>query len=191
MSHHANNFPDDLINIHHLAFRCGVGSQILGRHVFDAKHHVGFAGDRCSVRQPAGTAAHAFNNEVGSSRFRIGVQIANLGAQSFHGGEITEREVDPHVVVINGLGNMHDRHPLHIGRKAILIHLQLVGGLQSIVATDRHQSVDTDGAQSFVDAFQRSRLFWILQMIRRSDLLAGVGTSRPDDDAFLAACSAK
>jgi hypothetical protein len=83
------------------------------------------------------------------------VQVSNFGTQSFNGGEVAEGEIDAGVVVVDGLGNMHDRHAFLAFGKPILEGLQLVGGFERIIAADGDQRINTQRSQAFVNSTQR------------------------------------
>ena len=115
------------------------------------------------------------------------MQIADFCSERFDSGEVSEREINPHVIVIDRLRNMNDRHTFLVSGQAVLIHLQLVGRLQRVVAADGNQSIDANGPQCFVHSLQRGGFFGIIQMFRSGDLFARIRASRADDDAFFAA----
>ena len=80
--------------------------KVTGHDVFDTDHQAGFAGDRGTVRKPAGTAAHRFGQKVGSGRFGIVNQVANFGGQKIDGGEKAKRKINAVIIVVNCLGQM-------------------------------------------------------------------------------------
>ena len=76
------------IEIHGAAFalftRRGVGRGfdllVLAGDVFDADHQAGLAGDGRPIGQPAGAAAHALGQEIGT----VGLRVGHPGPRAFH-----------------------------------------------------------------------------------------------------------
>jgi hypothetical protein len=63
--------------------------------VFDTHHHARFAGDRGTIGEPSGAAAHRFAKEVRPTGGGVVVEVADFFGQRFDGREVTEGEVDP------------------------------------------------------------------------------------------------
>ena len=115
---------------------------VLAGDVLDADHQAGLAGDGHAVGQPAGAAAHALGEEVAAVGLGVGQQVADLGGEELDGREVAEGEVDAHVVVVDRLGQVDDRDAAAARRELLLEELELVGGLERVVAADGDQGVD-------------------------------------------------
>ena len=68
-------------------------------------------------------------------------------------------------------------------RQVFLEQLELVGGLERIVAADRDEGIDAQRSQSLVNRSQGRRAVGVGQMAGMRDVLAGVGPGRADHDA--------
>ena len=73
------------------------------------------------------------------------------------------------------------------GGQVLLEHLELVGGLERVVAADRDQGVDAERAEGVVDGLQRRGPLGIAQVGRVGDVLARVGPRGADQDALAVA----
>ena len=164
----------------------GVGDGLLGHdvvdQVFDREHQARLAGDGRAIGQPAGAAAHRLDHEVHAAGLGVGEQVADLARQELDRGEVAEREVDSAVVVVDRLGNVHDGDSRGIGAQVVLEPLELVGGLQGVVAADRYQGVDAQRCERPMDRPKLGRPLGIGQMRRVRDVLARVGARRADHD---------
>ena len=68
-------------------------------------------------------------------------------------------------------------------RQVFLEQLELVGGLEGVVAADRDQRIDAQRSQGLVNRSQGRGAAGVGQMAGMSDVLAGVGPGRADHDA--------
>ena len=73
------------------------------------------------------------------------------------------------------------------GGQLLLEELELVGGLQRVVAADRDQGVDAQRDQRVVDGLQRRGPLRVLQVAGIGDVLAGIGPGGADQDALAVA----
>ena len=112
--------------------------------VFDAEDQARLAGDGRAVGQPAGASAHGFDQEEHPAGLGIGQQVADLARQGLDRREISEREIDSAVVVVDGLGNVNDRDPPLAGGQILLDSFEFVGGFERVVAADRDQCIDSE-----------------------------------------------
>ena len=158
-NHRRHEAIDHFLDVHDVASRLLAGSRIdhffgaavFSGDVFDADHGAGFARHGHAVGQPAGAAAHGFDEKVRAAGFGVAQQVATFGGQRVDGRKIAERKVDAHVVVVDRLGQVDQGHPRLVLRQAILIQLELVGRFQRIVAADRDHGIDADRPQGLVD----------------------------------------
>ena len=193
--HRLDDPLDDAIDVHHLASGDSAIRlddlflrRILAADILDARHETRLAGNRRSIGQPTGTPAHRLAQEVRLVRLSVVNQIPNLRRQELHGREIPERKVDPPIVVVDRLGQMHNGNPLFRLRQTVHVHLELVGGLERIVAADRDEAVDLQRSKSVIDAAQRRRSLRVIQMVDMGDVLSGVGACRADQDSLRVSC---
>ena len=182
---------DDLVDHHDptLARRAGLGvgqgflgHQVVGE-VFDGEDQAGLAGDGRAIGQPARAAAHRLDQEVHPARLGVGQQIADLAGQGLDGREIAEGEVDAPVIVIDRLGHVNHGDSRLFRGQVILEPLELVGGLERVVAADRDQGIHAQRGERPMDRAKLGRALGIGQVSGLRDVLAGVRPRRPDQDA--------
>ena len=63
-----------------------------------------------------------------------------------------------------------------------MVHFQFVRGLKGVIATDRDEGVDFEGAEPFVDAAQGGDEFGVFEVIGAVDVFPGVGPGGADHD---------
>jgi len=152
-------------------------------HIFGREHHVGFAGDRYTVRQPTRLAAHRFDDEIAAGGDAICAQIQQLLRHHVDRREEPEREVDATVVVVDRLGQMHDVNSGFVRDVVVLILVEEVGRLESVVTADRDERIDIEGAQGAVNPAEPLGFLGIEQVCGGLDGSAGVDPRGSDDDA--------
>ena len=183
---------DDLVDVHDL--RRLLVAPVLGSvtvssvievvgEVLDGEDQAGLAGDGRAVGQPAGAAAHGLDQEVHPARLGVGQQVADLAGQRLDGREVAEGEVDAAVVVVDRLGDVDHRDPRLVRGQVVLEPLELVGGLERVVAADRDQGIDAERRRAPMDRAELGGTLGIGQMSGLRDVLAGIGPRRPDQDA--------
>lgn len=155
--------------------------------VFETDDRAGFAGDRGAVSQPSGGATHQLANETGARRFAVRQEVANLLREEFDRGEVTERERNPFVVVVDRFREVDDLNAFRVGRFAVHEELELRGRGERVVAADRDERVDTERAERLVDGFHRGELFGVFEVGRRFEVFARVGARGADADALTGA----
>ena len=142
---------------------------------------------RGAVREPRGRAAHELANEARPSRLAVGEKVAELFREHFNGAEISERERNAFVVVVDRLGKVDDLNAFGVGRLAVHIELEFRGGRQGVVAADGDERVDSERAESLIDGFHGRELFRIFQVGGRLERLARIRARGADADALLRA----
>ena len=179
-------------HVHHAAeggfagFRIGdfLAHLVLAGDVLDADHQARFAGDGRAVGQPTRAAAHRFGDEIRAAGLGIGQEIADFLGQDIDGGEVAEGEIDARVIVVDGFGQVHDGNPLAARGQLFLEELELVGGLQGVVAADGNQGIDADREQGVVNRFEIFVAFGVLQMRGIGNVLARIGPRRADQNTL-------
>jgi hypothetical protein len=119
--------------------------------ILDADDKACLSGNRDAVGEPAGAAAHRFDEKVGPVCLGVGDQIADLPSQEIDRREITKSEINAAIIVIDRLRQVNDRDAVCLGGQLFLIELEFVGRLERIIAANGDKGIDPDRTQRFVD----------------------------------------
>ena len=190
-THDPDDVPDDLVQVHG-ASRARLARRRVGHllvlaevalDVLDADHEAGLARDGGAVGEPAGGAAHGLGEEVALGRLGVGEEIPDLAGEGLDGGEVAEGEVDAEVVVVDRLGDVHHGDPPGALGQVSLEHLELVGGLERVVAADGDERVDLQRRERRVHGAERAGLLLVAEVGGAVHEPAGVGPGGAEQDA--------
>ena len=158
-----------------------LGHQVVGE-VFDGKHQAGLAGDGRAIGQPARASAHGFDQEIHPAGLGIGQEIADLAGQGLDGREIAEGEVNAPVIVVDRLGYVHHGDSRLVRGQIILKPLELIGGLERVVTTDRDQGVHSQRRKRTMHRAELGRALGIGEVRGLRHVFAGVCPRGADQD---------
>ena len=144
--HHVNHAIDDAFQCHDFSSFPGLLIHHFSifkstANILHTQNHACFTGNRSTIREPSRASSHRLTKEVSTTRSGIKIQIANLFRERFRSGEETKSEIDPGVVIVDGLGKVNDGKASRPFREPILEQLQFVGRLESIIATNRNECI--------------------------------------------------
>ena len=155
--------------------------------IFETDDGGGFSSDGGAISEPRGGATHELTNKARARSFAVGEKVAQFLGKHFDGAEVTEGEGDAFIVVVDRLGKVNDLDALGVGGLAIHIELELSRGGQGVVAADRDESVDSEGAKRLIDGFHRGGLFGIVEIFGGLERFSGVSAGGADADPLLRA----